>query len=151
MSIADNVEDRRRDYFCLIAGTRTYDNYSEFCTVMDYLLQNKTQYCIWIVSGGAKGADALAKRYAHEKGYNYKEFRADWDMYGKSAGFKRNEQMHKFIYHYTKQETQYRSCVCFWDGQSRGTQHNFNLCKQKDTPLRVWNYIEGHYMNQLPR
>ena len=50
-----------------------------------------------IVSGGAHGADAMAERYAKERGYHLVVFEAEWERLGKKAGPARNEQMHKFI------------------------------------------------------
>ncbi len=108
-----------KKFFCLVVGSRTFDNYELMKEKLDKLLVN--QISIAIVSGGAKGADSLAKRYAQEKGYSYYEFPADWSQ-GKSAGYKRNEEMHRFISHFPK-----RGCVAFWDGKSHGTAHNFEL------------------------
>ncbi len=116
--------------YVLVAGSRTFKNYELLKTKMDYYLKNYSDVCI--VSGGAYGADTLAIVYAKEKGYPYKIFPAQWNTYGKSAGYKRNIEMHKFIAQYPK-----RGCVCFWDGKSKGTQHNFELCKKYNTPLRI--------------
>jgi len=46
-----------------------------------------------IISGGAKGADTLAKSYAESRGIPFLEFPAEWDKYGKSAGYIRNEDI----------------------------------------------------------
>ena len=121
-------------YFCLlVAGSRNFNDYDLLKSKLDYLLMNNQgNRHIIIVSGGAKGADSLAEKYAKEKGYDTRIFPAEWDKYGKSAGYRRNEQMHQFLTNYEN-----RGCVCFWDGQSKGTQHNFGLCEKNNTPLRV--------------
>ena len=52
----------------LIAGSRTFNNYEVLCKYADYFLQNQKRREIIIVSGGARGADALAEQYAKERG-----------------------------------------------------------------------------------
>ena len=119
-------------FYLLVAGSRGFDNYGLLKKRLDHLLQNHTNDEIHIVSGGARGADSLAEQYARERGYQMHVFPADWNKFGKSAGYRRNEQMHRFIIQFPK-----RGCVCFWDGESKGTQHNFQLCEKYDTPLRI--------------
>lgn len=84
-------------FYCLVAGSRTITDYNYIKETLDYFLQNKTE--ITIVSGGARGVDSLAERYAKERNYGLKIFPADWDRYGKQAGYIRNDEMHKYIYH----------------------------------------------------
>lgn len=42
-----------------------------------------------IVSGGARGVDTLARFYARSRGIDFTEYVADWDKYGKRAGYMR--------------------------------------------------------------
>lgn len=118
------------EFYCLVAGSRTFNDKKSLYATLDFLLQNYKE--IHIVAGEAKGADELAKQYAFDRNYLYHGFPADWNTFGKSAGYKRNIQMHKFIAQFQK-----RGCVCFWDGQSKGTAHNFELAKKLNTPLRI--------------
>lgn len=46
-----------------------------------------------LVQGGAKGADHLAFRWAIERGVKWDQFDAEWGVYGKSAGMRRNRAM----------------------------------------------------------
>ena len=46
-----------------------------------------------IISGGARGIDKLAADYAASQGIEFTEYPADWDRYGKRAGFIRNYAM----------------------------------------------------------
>jgi len=80
-----------------------------------------------IVSGGARGADALGKKYATEHGIEYQEFPADWERFGKSAGFERN----KYIV------TAADVVVAFWDGKSKGTEHTLEIAKKQKKPTIV--------------
>ena len=43
-----------------------------------------------IVTGGARGADVLAEKYAKENGMALRLFPAEWDRYGRKAGYIRN-------------------------------------------------------------
>jgi len=94
---------------------------------MDHLLSNKTTEEIEIVSGTARGADEMGERFAKEKGYALKQFPADWDTFGKSAGYRRNSQMADYA----------DACVVFWDGKSRGTKHMIDLAEKTGLLLRV--------------
>lgn len=128
---SEPIKDGR--FYCLVAGSRSFEHYGLLKQKLDKMLKNKSD--IVIVSGGANGADTLAERYAKEKGYELKVMKADWYRYGKKAGYIRNEQMHRYIAQYKD-----RGCVCFWDGESRGTRNNFDLCEKYNTPLRIIEY-----------
>jgi len=112
----------------IIAGCRNFDDYEMLKHYVDHILQNVAQReSIEIVSGGAKGADALGERYAMERGYKLTLFPADWDKYGRGAGPKRNEQMGDYA----------DALIAFWDGQSRGTKHMIEYAKRKGLKVRV--------------
>lgn len=137
-----NVHWRAEAYFyCLVAGSRTYCDYLEFENIMDKMLQKQVEAGnhIVIVSGGAKGTDSMAEVYADKRGYEKKIFQADWDKYGRAAGYRRNEDMHLFICAPVDRK---RACICFWDGSSKGTKHNFELAKKYGNELFGWLYNE---------
>ncbi len=114
----------------LVIGSRGFDDYELLKETLDDLLSNASD--IEIVSGGAKGADSLAERYAKEKGCSCRVFPAEWSKYGKSAGYLRNAEMHRYISKYKE-----RICIAFWDGISKGTQHSFSLAEKYQNPLKV--------------
>lgn len=116
-------------YKVIIAGSRDFDDYKLLCDEVDVFLSNKKHNSIVIVSGTAKGADALGERYATEHNYVIERHPADWDRYGKSAGYKRNEDMA-----YTAD-----GCVAFWKNGSRGTMHMINIAKENGLDLRIVN------------
>ena len=80
-----------------------------------------------IVSGGAKGIDAIAREFAHTKGIAYTEFLPKYHMYGRAAPLKRNEE----IANYADQ------VLAFWDGSSRGTAHTVELFKKLEKEVTV--------------
>lgn len=80
-----------------------------------------------VVSGGARGVDATAVDEAKKCGLSTVVFPADWDRYGRSAGYKRN---HKIV----------EACdevVAFWDGKSKGTHHTIELAAEALKPVRI--------------
>ena len=109
----------------IIAGGRKFNDYDLLCQNCDKALSLQTE--IEIVSGTANGADKLGEKYANEKGYKIKKFPADWDKYGKSAGYKRNEEMAKYA----------DSLIAFWDGKSKGTKHMIDLAKRYSLNVKV--------------
>lgn len=79
-----------------------------------------------IIQGGAKGADALAKRWAIEHGIHSVEVSALWDAFGKSAGYRRNAAMLLLKPDY---------CIALPGG--RGTADMIAKCKAKGIPTWV--------------
>ena len=130
----NNSVNSNSTFYLLIAGSREFKDYTYMVMSLDKLISKRIEQGdqICIVSGGARGADKLAERYAIDHDFELRVFPADWDRFGKSAGYRRNRQMHEFIAQFPN-----RGCVCFWDGESRGTQHNFTLAKEFKTPLRI--------------
>ena len=117
---------QKKDAYLMIVGSRTITDFLFVRNYMNNLIRERFRGCsITVVSGGAKGVDSLAERWADENCYNKVVIRADWDKYGKRAGYLRNEEMHKFI-----ADKENRLIVAFWDGESKGTAQNFGLAKQ---------------------
>ena len=112
----------------IIAGGRNFNDYQLLCKTCDHMLSKQSD--IEIVSGKARGADSLGERYAKERGYQVKEFPAQWDKFGKSAGYKRNAEMADYA----------DALIAFWDNQSTGTNHMINLAKEKKIKVKVVNY-----------
>lgn len=112
----------------IIAGSRSFNNYEFLKKQLDCLFKNIKS--LEIVSGCARGSDALGERYAKERGYILHRFPADWDRYGKSAGYIRNKEMACFA----------DRLVAFWDGKSKGTRHMIDLAKKRNLIIKVVEY-----------
>lgn len=106
-----------------VVGSRTFHDYNLLKDTLDGL-DFKIDL---IVSGGAKGADSLAEKYASERGITTKIYYANWNLYGKSAGFRRN-------YDIVKDSD---ALVAFWDGESVGTKHSINLAERLEKRVIV--------------
>lgn len=83
-----------------------------------------------VVSGTARGVDRLGEQYTRERGYPIERYPADWDRYGKSVGFRRNEQMVAVA----------DGAVMFWNGESHGTRHDIELSRKKGIPHVIKMY-----------
>ena len=133
----------------IIAGSRGFNDYKylEFkCHQVFYSLSNEYYVLsghikedilnIEIISGTAKGADTLGERFASNYGIKVKRFPANWDAYGKSAGYIRNKQMAK----YAVSDGGYGVLIAFWDGKSKGTKHMIDLARKHGLIVYVFNY-----------
>jgi hypothetical protein len=102
-----------------IVGSRTFN---DFEYLEESIFNNlKVDYITEIVSGGAKGADTLAEIFAKKYELPITIFNADWNTFGKRAGFIRNETIIK-------------NCdflIAFWNGISKGTKHSINLARKE--------------------
>jgi hypothetical protein len=115
----------------IIAGSRGFSNYKllkEKCN--EYLREKRKEYNIIIISGGARGADTLGEKYAQDEGFSLEVFPANWNKFGKSAGFRRNEQMAEVA----------DALIAFWDGKSHGTKHMIDIMNEKNLLVRVVEY-----------
>lgn len=112
----------------IIAGSRNFFDYDLLSQKLNPFIDHLED--VEIVSGTAAGADRLGERYAKEKGLKLKQFPADWNKYGKRAGYLRNVQM-----------AEYADCLfAFWDGVSRGTKHMINLGREHGLCVRVFYF-----------
>lgn len=114
----------------VVAGSREFDDYELLKATLDSALQMYSYDEIEIVSGCADGADKLGERYQEESNMKLKEFPADWDRFGDSAGHRRNIDM-----------AYYGDWVfCFWDGSSKGTKGMIDITKRLGKTLHVIKY-----------
>lgn len=112
----------------IIAGSRNFDNFIFLMNCIDFLLEESEE--VTIISGGARGADNLGEQYASMRGIEVMRMPAEWDKYGRSAGYIRNEEMAKVATH----------CVIFWDGVSRGSKHMMDLATKYKLTTRVYKW-----------
>jgi hypothetical protein len=127
----------------IIAGGREFTDYNMLkkeCIEVFKQLKNEghnTQRSnIEIISGTARGADRLGEQFAEEFALLLKQFPADWNTYGKRAGYIRNEQMAK----YASEDEEIGVLIAFWDGKSKGTKHMIDLAKRYKLRVFVVKY-----------
>lgn len=81
-----------------------------------------------VVSGHAPGVDRKAEEAALARGLGTIIFPAEWEKYGRGAGYKRNKLIVK----------ECDALVAFWDGESKGTLHSIRLAKKAGKYVRVY-------------
>jgi hypothetical protein len=108
-----------------IVGSRTFTDYGKLVDIISKL--PTTESFSEIVSGGARGTDTLAEQYADNYGIPKIIFKADWDKYGKSAGYRRNVDIVNYCDY----------LIAFWDGESKGTQHSIDLANKQNKLLKI--------------
>lgn len=114
----------------IVAGGRDFRDYEMLKSRLDKLLARYDPQDLAIVCGEAKGADSLGKRYAMERGIALVSYPAEWDKYGKAAGFVRNTQMAENA----------DALIAFWDGKSRGTKHMIETAQKAGLKIRIIHY-----------
>lgn len=124
--IVDYLENLQKISLAIV-GSRSFDNYQYLKETVDWFLIDKE--ATKIISGGAKGADSLAKRYAIENGIPLVEFIPEWDKHGKSAGYLRNEKIVKNC----------DELIAFYDMESRGTKHSIDLAQINNKPTYIFD------------
>ena len=82
----------------------------------------------YLVSGGAKGADTLAYRFAKKYGLGILVLFPDWERYGRAAGMIRNDEIVKNA----------DIVVALWDGESRGTGNTVDTAKKMKKELHIF-------------
>jgi len=93
----------------IIAGGRDFHDYGVLLNAIvecDFNIQT-------VVSGGAKGVDALGERYAEQADVKLVVYPADWEKNGRAAGPIRNRKMAENA----------DALIALWDGKSRGTKN----------------------------
>lgn len=121
-----------KDNRVIIAGGRDFTDYDRLAAFMDqWTLDNdmgpdNTDF----LSGEAKGADTLGKKWALSRGYKVALYPANWDLHGRSAGFKRNEEMAKNATH----------LVAFWNEVSKGTGNMIWVATKAGLKVHIERY-----------
>lgn len=115
--------ETREEMKTIIAGSREGVKLEDVV----YAVEN----CGWtiseVVSGCARGADKMGEEIASALNIPVARFPANWKLYGRRAGYRRNEQMAENA----------EALIAVWDGQSKGTMHMINIASQKGLKVFV--------------
>ena len=117
----------------IVAGCRDFTDYDFFKKKLDLFFKNLITVEVEIVSGGARGVDSMAIKYAKEKELRWIIFPADWDKHGKAGGFIRNQLMAEYS----------EGLLAFWDFKSKGTMDMIDRAKKHKLKIKIIN-IHDH-------
>jgi len=111
-----------------VSGTRSFEDYNKFSEIMDDFKDVDS-----IVSGGARGTDTMAERYAKENNIDFSEYLPEWGRYGRAAGPIRNEKIVEAS----------DLIVAFHNGISRGTQSTIDIANKTGTKIMIFAVEQG--------
>lgn len=113
----------------IIAGSRDIDNVEKVFELIENGLAELgllpiEAHNIEIISGGAIGVDTIAEDFSKVYNINFKRFPANWNKYGKCAGYLRNEEMANYV-------GKEGALIAIWNGKSPGTKMMIDIAKKK--------------------
>ena len=115
----------------IIAGSRSIRLYN----IVASAVRTSSYEITTVISGTAYGVDQLGERWAKEHNVPCELFPADWDRYGRSAGYKRNELMAQNA----------DALIAVWDGLSRGTKHMIDIMNKLGKPVHIYQVADTDY------
>ncbi len=105
----------------LIAGSRSISDYD-----LGELIPDDTEL---IISGGARGIDSAAEKYADKNNISKLIMRPNYKRYGKAAPLIRNKAMLEVA----------DKVIVIWDGKSKGTKYTAELARKLGRELILIN------------
>jgi hypothetical protein len=106
----------------IIAGSRTIQvSIEELRALVDHYNLRPTE----IISGTAQGIDRCGESYARSEKLKLSRFPAQWELYGKAAGMKRNAVMAEVG----------DALLLIWDGKSRGSAGMKLIMQRMNKPI----------------
>lgn len=121
-------QDSNEPYSLAIVGSRKINNeqiVNRIINCCKFIFGKPTK----VVSGGANGVDKIGQSWANKNNIETSIFIPDWEHEGKKAGMLRNHDIIKNC----------DLCLAIWDGESHGTQHDFELCEKYKKDLLIFN------------
>lgn len=117
---------RRSPIYLAIVGSRLFEDVGKFEDTVQEWIKKYGRPTI-VISGGAHGADEMAKKFAEKEKIEYCEFSPDWKTLGKSAGLIRNSQIVDACTH----------VLAFPMEGGKGTQDTIKKAKQKNKHVTI--------------
>lgn len=112
----------------LVTGSRDWEDYR---AVLVAIYDAKIQFGKFILVSGncPTGADRMAEKVCRSIDIEVELHPAEWDKYGKRAGFVRNAEMVNSGIDF---------CIAFIRNNSPGATMTVELAKKKDIPVKIW-------------
>ena len=117
----------------LVTGSRDWDDAKTIAETLKYefIINNRNKNMILVTGACPTGADLLAEQAWHAQGFAIERHPADWQRYGKGAGFIRNQHM---------VDLGANVCYAFLRNGSKGTQHCIDRAQLAGIPVFIERY-----------
>jgi len=121
----------------VIAGSRS---------VMESDVYEVLRHCPWVneiscvISGTARGADRAGERWAKEHNLEVMRYPAEWELYGRGAGPRRNREMAENA----------DALVAVWNGISRGTESMIRHALRLGLRTLIYRLDTNEYVEKIP-
>lgn len=99
-----------------------------------------------VISGGAIGVDEAAIDWAKENNTDYTIMNANWNKWGKAAGYKRNQKMawyakcveSQLVLQDKEVPSQYKGgLIAVWTKKSKGTGHMIDIAREMNLDVFI--------------
>lgn len=110
---------------CIVAGSRGWTDRSKVKKAMNAMWKEFGAFTV--LTGGARGVDTIAHHIAVKADQNTIVMQAQWDKFGRSAGYRRNVAM----------AVKADYLLALWDGKSPGTKHMIDIAKDHGLTIRI--------------
>ncbi len=132
----DNVTEER--YLrLLVTGSRDWNNYGCIAQALkDIWLANGSKPMLLISGACPTGADRMAEHVWEAGGMLVERHPAEWDRFGRRAGFIRNRAM---------VDLGADLCVAFIRNKSKGATHTVDLAREAGIPVIEYSVIDLDY------
>lgn len=113
----------------IVSGSRDICNEILVCGILQRYYVEVFDFDVdAVITGGARGVDSIAHKWARLIGLRTIVRNADWDRYGKSAGPIRNREMLEYG----------NTLLAIWNGKSKGTKDMIDISLKRG----VVTYVE---------
>jgi hypothetical protein len=122
----------RQPFRLLVTGSRTWRDVPAIEQALAVILARHPEGVLLVHGACPRGADAIAAAYAtRTPGYRTEAHPADWDRYGRAAGYRRNAEMIALGAD---------GCAAFIRGASPGSSSAVRLARAAGIP--IWLHIQ---------
>ena len=125
----NNLFELNRKIKVAIVGSRDFNDFDLLKDKINPIFLKLEWQIDSIVSGGARGTDSMAEKYAKDNKISTIIYRPDWEKHGNSAGIIRNRTIIQSS----------DLVIAFLMDNSRGTTNSINVAKKLKKELIVFN------------
>lgn len=112
----------------IIAGSRTLSFNDTIAAINHCPFKHEISV---VISGTAKGVDRHGEEWAKLNNIPVIQYPANWNKFGKRAGYVRNEEMAQNA----------DALIAVWDGVSKGTKHMIDIANSYNLKVFTYNII----------